>query len=96
VSHDLDQLVLTRGTILIKDVGADKSGPFNNATCTFPLREKGNWTIIGGTGAYQNLKGHGSFTVSGAIQFAPDGHGGCTDNAVSGLATVVGTGQAKL
>lgn len=94
VSHDLDDLVLTKGTIHVKDVGHD-TGTATAATCTVRVSEKGVYTITGGTGAYAGIKGHGRFTAVGDIRFAGTAPA-CFDNAPSsGTIVVTAVGVVK-
>lgn len=97
VTHDFDALVLDNGTIQVKDTGRD-TGTFDPTTCTGTIGEEGTFTIVGGTGAYEGIKGHGTFSVAGEIVFAPDGNGGCDfeSGPLSGAAVVTINGVAQL
>ena len=97
VSLDRDDLVLGDGTIHVWDVGVSNGGSFDPATCTFSISEKGTFRLTGGDGAYAGIKGHGKFAVSGSIEFASDGSGGCDMNSAptGGTITVTIIGVAK-
>ena len=96
ISIDLDDLVLSNGTIHVKDIGVTTSSSFDTGTCTFTSSERGTFQLVGGDGAYAGIKGHGQFAVTASIQFPSDGNGGCDMNAQpTGAITVTIIGVAK-
>ena len=48
---------------------------FNPVTCVGHFTATGDYTITGGTGAYIGIRGHGEYTVKGAIVSAHTTHG---------------------
>jgi len=95
--HATDLLSLPDGTVSIKDQGVN-SGSFDQATCTLHVHETGIWTIVGGTGAYADAKGHGHFTLTGTVQATPDPNapGGCAFGPPTGTLVVDATGTVSV
>ena len=93
VSHNNSLIVFPNGTLTVKSVGHDQQGALT-AACTAPFFSSGNFVITGGTGAYRNAKGAGSFSVTGSFTF-PVTASGCDFDHPSGIFTIVAVGLAK-
>jgi hypothetical protein len=60
-------ICLPDGNVLIKhkpEKGSD-SETFDPVTCLFTYTEKGTWKTTGGSGAYDNVQGSGTYKVVG-------------------------------
>jgi hypothetical protein len=65
MGNTVDTLVLPGGTVKVRHPGG--GGPpstFNPKTCLFTVNERAAFTIVGGTGRYKGVKGHGTALVS--------------------------------
>jgi hypothetical protein len=93
-NHSTDDFVFDDGTIHLKVKGVDSS-TFDPSKCTVTVKEKGNYVITGGDGAYAGIKGNGHFTVNGTIQFEQT-EGGCNFDNATGTVMVDAPGKVKL
>jgi hypothetical protein len=64
VGNTVDTLVLPGGTVKVRHPGGGGPGTFNPKTCLLTVNEKAAFTIVGGTGRYKGIKGHGTAVVS--------------------------------
>ena len=63
MGNTVDTLVLPGGTVKVRHPGGGP-GTFNPKTCLFTANESAAFTIVGGTGRYKGVKGHGTALVS--------------------------------
>jgi hypothetical protein len=74
VSDTRDVFQFPNGTITVDHVARRNHDRFDPKTCQAHLDEAGTYKFVGGTGAYQNVRGHGTYTVRG------EAAGSCDEN----------------
>lgn len=68
-----DRFVFSDGNVVIRHKPGTGRDHFDPATCHFRFVERGTWRAVRGTGAYDDVRGHGRYVVRG--------HGvGCDEN----------------
>jgi hypothetical protein len=80
--------VFHKGTIDVTHID-DPGGSqrFNPATCVATFRGTGDYTLTGGTGAFNGITGHGEYSFHGTLGFAHT-KTGCGDNQISGVTII--------
>ncbi len=63
--EDVVRFVFDRGSITLDAPTGDETEEFDEFTCTGSFTFSGPWTIIGGTGAYENATGSGRYAGQG-------------------------------
>jgi hypothetical protein len=59
--HNLSHFVFPNGTLKIKHSNGKGTQHFNPRTCLLQINERGTYKILGGTGAYRGVSGHGTY-----------------------------------
>jgi hypothetical protein len=59
--HNLARFVFSNGTLKIKHSNGKGTQSFNPRTCLLKINERGSYKIVGGTGAYRGVSGHGTY-----------------------------------
>jgi hypothetical protein len=78
-SNTTDTLKFPNGTIKLRH--SEPVGPvsFNPRTCLLTVNQHGSYTLLGGTGKYAGISGHGRFQVD-VLAVGAQSHGKCTQN----------------
>ncbi len=78
VSNTTDTLKFPNGTIRLRH--SEPTGPanFNPRTCLGTVNQHGTYTLLGGTGKYAGISGHGRFRLH-VLLVAARSHGKCSD-----------------
>ena len=79
MGNTVDTLVLPGGTVKVRHPGGGP-GTFNPKTCLFTANESAAYTIVGGTGRYKGVKGHGTALVS-VVGLGAKVKGACSQTA---------------
>jgi hypothetical protein len=80
MGNTVDTLVLPGGTVKVRHPGGGGPGTFNPKTCLFTANESAAFTIVGGTGRYKGVKGHGTAVVS-VVGLGAKVKGACSQTA---------------
>jgi len=77
-SNTTDTFKFPNGTIRVRH--SEPVGPanFNPRTCLFTVHQHGTYRLVGGTGKYAGISGHGTFKVD-VLLVAARSHGKCSD-----------------
>ena len=67
INNHKDRFVFPRGVVVIKHHRTGQGGHFDKKACYGVFREHGTWQAVGGTRAYANASGGGTYTVKGTI-----------------------------
>lgn len=65
INDNKDKFVFPKGTLLISHHKTSGSQHFDKATCTGRFTEKGIYHVTGGTKAYANASGEGTYSLVG-------------------------------
>jgi hypothetical protein len=97
VGNTIDTIVLPGGTIKIKHPGGGGPPNFNTKTCLLTASERAAYTLVGGTGKFKGITGHGIATVS-IVAIAAKVKGACSQTAppVAFHQVINGSGPARL
>jgi hypothetical protein len=101
VSHmgnTIDTIVFPGGSVRVKHPGGGGPGTFNPKTCLFTVNVRDPYTILGGTGKYKGITGHGTALVSIVGLGAKTKKGACSQTAppVAFHQVINASGPAKL
>lgn len=77
-SNSTDTLKFPNGTIRIRHSNPTGPATFNPRTCLNTVNQHGTYTVVGGTGKYAGISGHGRFQLS-VLAVGARSHGKCTD-----------------
>ena len=77
----VDTLVLPGGTWRVRHSNGTGPQSFNPKTCLFMANQHGTYTILGGTGRYRGISGHGTYQVSVVGLGAKTRKGACSQTA---------------
>lgn len=94
---ETDRLTLSGGTIDVRFAGQVNPSAFSPdpRTCVAKTTGSGNWTIVGGTGAYAGASGGGTFTFPAYLFYGPTAQG-CTSEPTLTLAFVTAVGNVSV
>ena len=78
-SNTTDTLKFPNGTIRLRH--SEPVGPqsFNPRTCLSTVHQHGTYTLLGGTGKYAGISGHGTFRLD-VLAVGARSHGKCSQN----------------
>ena len=65
-SETEDTFVFPDGTLSVVHDPKKEGGTSDPVTCYFTFTERGTYKVTGGTGAYEDARGHGRYTASGS------------------------------
>jgi uncharacterized membrane protein len=97
MGNSVDTIVFPGGTVKVKHPSGGGPGNFNTKTCLFTANESAPYTIVGGTGKYKGITGHGTAVVS-IVGIAARVKGACSETAppVAWHQVITGSGPFKL
>jgi hypothetical protein len=78
-SNTTDTFKFPNGTIRVRHSPGTGPQSFNRHTCLITVHQHGTYTLVGGTGKYAGISGHGRFQVD-VLAVAARSHGKCTQN----------------
>ena len=81
MGNTVDTLVLPGGTWKVRHSNGTGPQSFNPKTCLFLVNQHGTYTILGGTGKYKGISGHGTYTASVVGLGAKTKKGVCSQTA---------------
>jgi hypothetical protein len=98
MGNTVDTLVLPGGTWKVQHSNGTGPQSFNPKTCLFQANLHGTYKILGGTGKYKGISGHGTYTVSVVGIGAKTKRGACSQTAppVAQHQVINGSGPVKL
>lgn len=64
MGNTTDTIVAAGGSFKIKHSAGTGPQSFNPKTCLLQVNQHGTYTVLGGTGKYKGISGHGKYTVS--------------------------------
>lgn len=79
-SATTDTFKFPDGTVRIRHSAGTGPQTFNRQTCLFTVHQHGTYTVLGGTGKYAGISGHGRYRLN-ILAVAPRSHGKCTQKA---------------
>ena len=79
--NTVDTLVFPGGTWRVKHSAGTGPQSFNPKTCLMLLNLHGTYTILGGTGKYKGISGHGTYQLSIVALGAKTKKGACSQTA---------------
>jgi hypothetical protein len=62
--HNLGKFVFSNGTIAIRHSNGTGTHSFNPRTCLLTTNVRGTYKVLGGTGKYAGISGHGAYQLS--------------------------------
>ena len=77
--HNIDKFVFSNGTIRIKHSNGTGKENFNPQTCLMTINVHGTYQLLGGTGKYAGISGHGTYQLS-VVGIAARSGGKCSKN----------------
>ena len=98
MGNTVDTFVLPGGTWRIRHSNGTGPQSFNPKTCLFLINLHGTFTILGGTGKYKGISGHGTYQLSIVGLGAKTKKGACSQTAppVAQHQVVNASGPVKL
>jgi hypothetical protein len=78
-SNTRDTFKFPNGTIRVRHSAGTGPQSFNRRTCLITVHQHGTYTLLGGTGKYAGISGHGRFRVD-VLAVAARSHGKCTQS----------------
>jgi hypothetical protein len=63
LSNTLDRFVFPKGNVRVRHTPQSSHDSFDPVTCLGSFTETGVYKLVGGTGAYDDVSGHGTYTV---------------------------------
>jgi len=78
VSNNIDKFVFPKGTITVRHSNSKGPQSFNPRTCLLRVNQHGTYRILGGTGAYTGITGHGRYRLTILAVGARGANGKCT------------------
>lgn len=75
----LGRIVFPGGTIILSHVAGRGTRQFDPRTCLAIIGQPGTYQIVGGTGRYAGITGHGSYQLS-LVFIAARSHGQCSSS----------------
>jgi hypothetical protein len=77
-SNTTDTFKFPNGTIRLRHSAGTGPANFNPRTCLGTVNQHGTYTLVGGTGKYAGISGHGTFRLH-VLLVAARSHGKCSD-----------------
>ena len=95
--NTVDTIVFPGGSWRVKHSPGTGPQSFNPKTCLLLVNQHGTYTILGGTGKYKGISGHGTYQVSIVGIFAKTKKGACSQTAapVAWHQVINGSGPVK-
>ena len=81
MGNTVDTIVFPGGSWRIRHSAGTGPQSFNPKTCLLLVNQHGTYTILGGTGKYKGISGHGTYQVSIVSIFAKTRKGACSQTA---------------
>ena len=81
MGNTVDTFVLPGGSWRIRHSAGTGPQSFNPKTCLFLVNQHGTFTVLGGTGKYKGISGHGTYQVSIVGLGAKTKKGACSQTA---------------
>ena len=78
-SNTTDTFKFPNGTIRVRHSPGTGPQSFNPRTCLLTVHQHGTYTLLGGTGKYAGISGHGRFHLD-ILAVAARSHGQCNQN----------------
>jgi len=78
-SNTTDTFKFPNGTIRVRHSAGTGPESFNRHTCLITVHQHGTYRLVGGTGKYAGISGHGRFRVD-VLAVGARSHGKCTQN----------------
>ena len=78
-SNTTDTFKFPNGTIRVRHSAGTGPQCFNRRTCLLTVHQHGTYTLVGGTGKYAGISGHGRFHLD-ILAVAARSHGKCDQN----------------
>jgi hypothetical protein len=78
-SNTTDTFKFPNGTIRVRHSPGTGPASFNPRTCLLTVHQHGTYTLLGGTGKYAGISGHGRFQLD-VLLVGARSHGKCTQN----------------
>jgi len=78
-SNTTDTFKFPNGTIRVRHSPGTGPQSFNPRTCLITVHQHGTYTLVGGTGKYAGISGHGRFRLD-ILAVAARSHGKCTQS----------------
>jgi len=78
-SNTTDTFKFPNGTIRVRHSAGTGPQSFNRHTCLITVHQHGTYRLVGGTGKYAGISGHGRFRVD-VLAVGARSHGKCTQN----------------
>ena len=78
-SNTRDTFKFPNGTIRIRHSAGTGPQSFNRRTCLLTVHQHGTYRLLGGTGKYAGISGHGRFRLD-VLAVGARSHGKCTQN----------------
>lgn len=72
LSATRDEFAFADGTVTVEHTARHEDEQFDPSTCQIHFFETGTYRVVGGTGAYEGVRGHGNYTVRGGASDACD------------------------
>jgi hypothetical protein len=96
--NTVDTVVFPGGTWKVQHSNGTGPQTFNPKTCLFTANQHGTFKVLGGTGKYKGISGHGTYTVSVVGIGAKTKKGACSQTAapVAQHVVVNASGPIKL
>ena len=77
-SNTTDTFKFPNGTIRVRHSAGTGPESFNRHTCLITVHQHGTYRLVGGTGKYAGISGHGTFRLH-VLLVAARSHGKCSD-----------------
>jgi len=78
-SNTTDTFKFPNGTIRVRHSPGTGPQSFNRRTCLLTVHQHGTYRLLGGTGKYAGISGHGRYRLD-ILAVAARSHGKCTQN----------------
>jgi hypothetical protein len=78
-SNTTDTFKFPNGTIRVRHSAGTGPQSFNRHTCLFTVHQHGTYRLLGGTGKYAGISGHGRFHLD-ILAVGARSHGKCTQS----------------
>ena len=78
-SNTTDTFKFPNGTIKVRHSPGTGPQSFNPRTCLITVHQHGTYTLLGGTGKYAGISGHGRYRLD-ILAVAARSHGKCNQN----------------
>jgi hypothetical protein len=95
VSRSQDIFTFPDGSFTVTHKPTSTQQHFSKATCSATVVQQGNYTLSGGTDAYEGISGHGTFTVHVLIVFSHT-ETGCSTKPIASQTLVQAQGPVTL